>query len=120
MGMENIHVKRLDGLREILENPDMYPIYEHFVPGKVVNARVDMYEHPNGLTIEGKPGRWWLYVSVESMLSKELVEPITYDIALWKLFQYRRESDSINRLFKEGILEMREVESSGEKVSVDV
>ena len=116
MGMKSLHVKNLEKLKEILESPEMYALYGNFVPGKVVGARVNMYEHPDGVTIEKRPGRWWLYVTVEYRVRPEQEEPYTYDIALWKLFLYK--DKRLARLFQEGALEIRKRESieEGEKV----
>lgn len=84
--MERYVVKNLDRLRRVLENhrnPLLRELYASYIGSDVVSARVDMYEHPNGCEVVGKPGRWWVYVRVRSSRGAE------YDITLWKLLRHR-------------------------------
>lgn len=88
--MRHYIIKNLDKLRRVLEdhrNPVLRKIYASYVGSEPVSVRVNMYEHPDGCIISGKPGRWWVYVNV---MGKSGVE---YDIALWKLMKFREVQD---------------------------
>jgi len=96
--MMRIRVKDLDKLKQILEERDNYEIYSWYLGADVLRAEVQMYEHDGGATIEGLPGRWWLYVRAYGR-NPELF----YDIALWKL----RNTAVFRRLIDEGAIEVR-------------
>lgn len=80
--MRRLRVKDIRALRRALERPR--DEYRHFVPGRVVDARVMMYEHPDGALVSGRHGRFWVYVRVRYKLprSRRVFE---YDIAVHKL-----------------------------------
>ena len=104
--MENFYIRDLAKLKRILEDPRVWEHYKMFTGGRVVGARVEMYEHPNGAKIHGKLGRWWVYVHTEYVLSDDMKKPFEYDIALWKL----RATPLLARLVKEGALEIKQEE----------
>lgn len=84
--MSRFIIEDLDKLKQVLENhrnPVLEKIYSSYVGSKPTSARVEMYEHQDGCTVLGKPGRWWVYVRVKGKGG------IVYDIALWKLMRFR-------------------------------
>jgi len=107
--MTRIHVKDLEKLKEILEDKNNYEIYSWYLGADVLRAEVQMYEHDGGVTIENKPGRWWLYVRAYGKKPE-----LFYDIALWKL----RNTSVFRRLLNEGALEIKHEESEEQSLSI--
>ena len=101
MKMKNLIISDLDKLRVNLEDPVMYKLYKKFTGGEVIDARVNMYQHPDGAVISGSQGRWWVYVSVKYKLSRR--SPLKYDIAIWKLLLYK-DDENVKDLIDKGIL----------------
>jgi len=95
--MENIHVKDFNKLKEILEDRKYYGIYGFYI-GKVKKAEVNLYEHPNGATVHGRDGRWWIYVRAYGDKPN-----VYYDIALWKL----RNTPIMEELVSSGVIEIK-------------
>ena len=113
--MRSIYIKDFDALRKTLEDPGNWKHYSGFVGGgRILRAKVEMYEHDDGARIAGKDGRWWVYVHVEYVpRSRGAVSTrYEYDIALWKLIK----TPLFKALVEKGAVEIRE-ESNYETVT---
>ena len=100
--MRSITIKSLPELKKILEDPKWFDIYRHFLGARVIRAEVKMYEHSDGARVEGRDGRWWVYVRVYGRPDEG---GMVYDIALWKLLRYREIADALK-----GVIERRRYE----------
>lgn len=89
--VEVCRVRDLHKLKEVLEDVNlMKSVYSRFLGGKVVSARLNMYEHPDGVEVEGVPGRYWVYVTLENGSGD------VYDVALWKVLRYAHLSREVS------------------------
>jgi len=79
--MHSIHVRDLDRLRTVLEDPELYHAYRGLAGFDVVDAELLMYPHPDGCTIDGRGGRWWVFLRLRGEQGE------VYDAALWKLLR---------------------------------
>ena len=114
--MHSIYIRDFKMLKKILEDPENWRYYSDIIGGgRILRAKVEMYEHDDGAKIAGKEGRWWVYVHIEYVPRGRGAETThyEYDIALWKLSK----TPLLRSLIDRDVIEIRE-ESEHEKISV--
>jgi len=80
--LKQVMISDINKLKEVLEDVQfMTPVYRHFLGGEVVSAKLNFYEHPEGIRIKGLTGRYWVFVSLKGKGGAE------YDVALWKVLK---------------------------------
>lgn len=94
--MKRIKINDYDKLKEYLESSKMYEKYKKLMQTEINDVKVMDYNHYGGVTIEGREGRWWVYIRLW------YDGGITYDLALWKL-----DTDTLLELRKEKIIDIR-------------
>lgn len=82
--MCRMKVKDLAGLKQLLEDVKfMEPVYSRFIRKPILQARMNLYKHGDGVEIAGKSQRYWIYVTISNPYT-------TCDAALWKILRYAR------------------------------
>jgi len=105
--MRQLKITNYDKLKELLESREMYKHYRKFVSGDVKSANVMEYPHNGGAEIEGRNGKWWVFVRVL------YGDNDVYDVALWKLG-----SKVLSKLTREGVIKITDEEKTNRKIAV--
>ena len=96
ISMSLIRVRDLDELRRVLEDPSMFDVYRSIAGFEPVSAVVEMRPHPDGCAVDGRDGRWWIYVRVVGE------EGAVYDIALWKILRFPEARERLGNVVEIG------------------